>query len=406
MTHIARNRVMELSTSTGTGTFSVSGSIAGHRTFSAVCSVSDTFWGYIEAVDANGVPTGEWEDGLYTYSALNTITRTAVRNSSNGGAAVNFSAGNKIVGLGVFAPEDATARGEWRTLLAAAGSGANSDITSLLACTAISGLATINSGKFIPRGHIDGLTLSTAGSSATFAVAAGDATDDGQAVVMTLAASISKTTGSWAVGTGNGALDTGAIANSTWYHAWLIRRSDTGVVDVLVSLSSTAPTMPTGYDQKRLIGSMRTNGSAQWTRFVQYGDEFWWFTPALDASSSANPGTTAITETLENTPANRVTKAMVNAAARNSGTGVYVGLYLSSLTLSDDLPAETTAPLASVGWSDGSAAGNRSNANPVQVWTNSNSGGGQIRWRINGSDANVNVYIATLGWIDPRGRNA
>ena len=66
MTHIARNRVMELSTSTGTGAFAVSGSIAGHRTFSSVCSVSDTFWGYIEAVDADGVPTGDWEDGLYT----------------------------------------------------------------------------------------------------------------------------------------------------------------------------------------------------------------------------------------------------------------------------------------------------------------------------------------------------
>jgi len=61
----------------------------------------------------------------------------------------------------------------------------------------------------------------------------------------------------WAVGgtTGSplGGLDTGAAGNSDYY-IWLIARSDTGVVDALFSLSSTAPSMPTNYDVKRLIG--------------------------------------------------------------------------------------------------------------------------------------------------------
>ena len=156
MAHIARNRVMELSTSTGVGSFVVSGSIAGHRTFSSVASVSDTFWGYIEAVDANGVPTGDWEDGLYTYSALNTIARTTVRDSSNGGAAVNFSAGNKIVAMGVFAPQDATTKGEWRSLLGAAGSGANSDITSTSALASMTGLSTVAGLNSVNGGPIAG----------------------------------------------------------------------------------------------------------------------------------------------------------------------------------------------------------------------------------------------------------
>jgi hypothetical protein len=59
------------------------------------------------------------------------------------------------------------------------------------------------------------------------------------------------------LGTAAGALDTGAIANSTWYHVWLIERVDTGVVDVLFSLSATAPTMPANYTRKRRIGSMK-----------------------------------------------------------------------------------------------------------------------------------------------------
>lgn len=256
-------------------------------------------------------------------------------------------------------------------------------------------------GILIPRGHIAGLTLSTAGSSSTFSVAAGQAADAGNAVLMALASALSKTTGAWAVGTGNGALDTGTIANSTWYHVWLIRRPDTGVVDVLISTSASSPTMPSNYTQKRRIGAMRTNGSAQWTRFVQRGHDFLWYQPVLDVSSSANPGTTAVTSALTVPPSINV-KAALNINARNSGTGVYVGLYVSSPDVSDDVPSETAAPLANGGWSDGSAAGNRSNSNQVEVWTDTSR---QVRWRINSSDASVNIYIATVGWQDLRGTN-
>jgi hypothetical protein len=39
----------------------------------------------------------------------------------------------------------------------------------------------------------------------------------------------------WSVGSGNGGLDTGAVLASTWYHIYLIERTDTGVVDALLS---------------------------------------------------------------------------------------------------------------------------------------------------------------------------
>src|SRR5438477_221009 len=76
-----------------------------------------------------------------------------------------------------------------------------------------------------------------------YSVSAGVAVDSTNTVLMTLAASISKTTGAWAVGSGNGGLDTGAIANSTWYHVYVIERPDTSIVDVAFSLSATAPTI-------------------------------------------------------------------------------------------------------------------------------------------------------------------
>lgn len=142
------------------------------------------------------------------------------------------------------------------------------------------------------RSHLGGLAFSTAGGSTTFSMAAGIAMDGGNTALMILAAAISKTTGAWAVGSGNGSLDTGTIANNTWYHAWLIQRPDTGVVDVLTSLSATAPTMPANYTLKRRVFPLRTDGSGKWLLLRQFGDLFIHDAPFAESqttlASSAN----------------------------------------------------------------------------------------------------------------------
>ena len=148
----------------------------------------------------------------------------------------------------------------------------------------------------ILRSYLAGCTMSTAGSSATMSIAAGVAMDSTNAYLMSVAA-ISKTTSAWAVGSGNGGLDTGAIANSTWYHFYAIRRPDTGVVDVIFSTSASAPTLPANYTQYRYIGSGYTDGSAQWTAFTQKGDYFRWATVKADISAAA-PGTSNILRAL------------------------------------------------------------------------------------------------------------
>lgn len=117
MPHVLADRVLEASTSSGTGPFTLSGAVLGFRAFSAVCAVADTVPYYIEAVDDNGRPTGDFEFGLGTYSAANQLSRTTVRGSSNGGLAVAFPAGTKLVGLGVPAPYSADTRLEWRNAL-------------------------------------------------------------------------------------------------------------------------------------------------------------------------------------------------------------------------------------------------------------------------------------------------
>lgn len=97
MAFIVADRVKETSTSEGTGPITLGGAVLGFSAFSARCTTGDTCYYAIQAVDGAGVPTGEWECGLGTYSGANTLTRTTVTSSSNSDAAVSFAAGTKQV---------------------------------------------------------------------------------------------------------------------------------------------------------------------------------------------------------------------------------------------------------------------------------------------------------------------
>lgn len=102
MAHVSEPRVLETTTTTGTGALTLAAAVTGYRRFSAVCSTNDTCIYYIEAVDADGIPTGDWECGLGTYSASNELTRTTVVRSSNSGSAVSLAAGTKRVGITII----------------------------------------------------------------------------------------------------------------------------------------------------------------------------------------------------------------------------------------------------------------------------------------------------------------
>jgi hypothetical protein len=242
------------------------------------------------------------------------------------------------------------------------------------------------------RAYLAGCTMSTAGSSATMSIAAGIAMDSTNAAMMTLAA-LGKTTSAWAVGTGNGGIDTGAIANSTWYHFYVIRRPDTGVVDVIFSTSASAPTLPASYTQYRRIGSGKTNGSAQWTKFVQVGDEFLWDVGVLDVNSTTQ-SSTAVLYTLS-VPTGVQVQAFYNAISSDAGTP---SLLFTSPDESDQAPSATAAPLNSV---NGISNATGNTGGEYRTRTNTSA---QIRVRATASVAFFR--IATRGWVDARGRNA
>jgi len=139
------------------------------------------------------------------------------------------------------------------------------------------------------KGHIYGLTLSNNVTDPTndIDIAAGEAAStEANPVLMVLSSAITKRLdAAWAVGSGNGGLDTGSIANTT-YHIWLIQRSDTGVVDALFSTSATSPTMPTNYDRKRRIGAIIRSAGAI-LAFNQVLKRFILSSPVLEVSSTA-----------------------------------------------------------------------------------------------------------------------
>lgn len=68
---------------------------------------------------------------------------------------------------------------------------------------------------------------------------------------------------SWSAGDDQGGLESGsALPTDDLVYVWVIKNSSTGHVDVLISLSATSPTMPSGYDVKRYLGAVPINSSS------------------------------------------------------------------------------------------------------------------------------------------------
>lgn len=92
MALVIADRVQETTTTTGTGTITLAGSVSGFQSFSAIGNGNTTYYTIAHTTLA------EWEVGIGTYtSSGTTLSRTTILSSSNGGSAVNFSAGTKNV---------------------------------------------------------------------------------------------------------------------------------------------------------------------------------------------------------------------------------------------------------------------------------------------------------------------
>lgn len=244
------------------------------------------------------------------------------------------------------------------------------------------------------RGQLFGLALSNDSGTPASVIdtAVGEAaSDDSSPNLMVLGSAITKSIASaWVVGSGNGCLDTGAVADGT-YHIFLIQRPDTGVVDELCSISATAPTMPTNYTEKRRIGSI-VRASASIVAFVQDGDRFYWNnTSGLTADYNAST-TRAKAALTVNVPSGIRVEGIFLWTFGGNAPGITTDTYYDGVN---------TNISKSAGAGNGGSGGNGTGKTVLTQFTNTSA---QIQFQTAPSGGGGNSTSTTLGWIDTRGR--
>jgi hypothetical protein len=139
MALVVKDRVKETTTSTGTGTVTLAGATQGYQSFSVVGDGNTTYYTIADGTD--------WEVGIGTYTATGTtLSRDTILESSNSGAAVNFSAGTKDVFV-TYPAEKAVTLDGTETLTNKTINGSNNTITNVSLTTGITGtLAVANGG--------------------------------------------------------------------------------------------------------------------------------------------------------------------------------------------------------------------------------------------------------------------
>jgi hypothetical protein len=267
------------------------------------------------------------------------------------------------------------------------------DSASSMAYLTLNGLAITGTVlSSVLQGHIFGLTMSNAADTANdITVAAGEATSESGTDLIVLAAPITKQLdAAWAVGTNAGGINTGAEANSTWYEVHLIKRPDTGVVDVMFTTTANRATLPTSYTLQRRIGWIRNDGAGAILQFTQVDDHFTLTTQINDQSITATATAAAVTVTV---PPSCIGRFRISSDS-NTDNAVNQVTVFSEIVEGNVTPSDATG-IASIGVHD--IAGSQASHMELRVSSTST-----IE---HDSNHTTNVIdISTFGWIDTRRR--
>lgn len=258
----------------------------------------------------------------------------------------------------------------------------------------------------LPRGYIDGCILSNSSGDATndIDIAAGVCRDSTNAVDITVPAISGKQLdANWAAGGSAGMRNSAAGIANTTYHIYAVRTAASATADIYAHTSTTvaavltalqAETGGSSYVYARRIGSILRESNAV-VAFSQFGDEFLRSTTVQSAANTSAHDATAATATLH-VPTGIVLQALVRAVSGGASSSNQY-LLVSSFAAGDATPADTSAPGMTL---DASGANNYNGAE-LRIRTNTS---GQIRYRTNASAPDT--YIYTVGWVDPRGKDA
>ena len=324
---------------------------------------------------------------------------TGVVAIDNGGTgAISHTDGGILIGKGTspFLNTGVLAKG---TLIVGDGetdpttlaTGTNGFVLSADSSTA-SGLVWAANPNQMPKGHIYGLVMSNAADTANdITIAAGEARSDDGLTDMILPAAITKQMdASWAVGSAAGGMNTGAEANSTWYEVHLIKRVDTGVVDVMFTTTANRATLPTSYTKKRRIGWVRNDGAGALLQFTQIDNHVTLTTQVNDSSTACSATAAAVTVTAPPSSRVRFRAAIESTTSVNSNTG----MVFSEIVEGNVTPALTTGILSLGQWDLATGA----SATTMELRVSATS-----TIEFDCAVATGTFDVSTFGWIDDRG---
>lgn len=240
-------------------------------------------------------------------------------------------------------------------------------------------------------GAIFGCSIANNASDATNDIdfAAGTAVDSTNAFYMAAPALTKRLDATWVVGTNQGGLFSGSIANTT-YHCFIIMRPDTGVVDAGFDTSTTAANRPAAYTYYRRIGSILRE-SAAIVPFVQTGDAFLRVTP-VNAVNTNNPGTSAVLA-----PVGVPLGLKLEPSIAIYSSLVSLGGTRLIITSPDQADIASTTTVLDASISSASTATNVGR----RLLTDTSA---RIRYRFENSAADLGIRITSHGWYDDRGR--
>lgn len=239
-------------------------------------------------------------------------------------------------------------------------------------------------------GPVIGFELTSTGTDTTISIATGVTTGQsypvaGDFIPIISDVAFTKTTAAFSAGTGNGALDTGVIAVSTWYHLYAILNSNTGDIDFLLSLTGGgAITIPSGFDFARRIGSVLTTAAGNITGIYQVDNWVHWKTVAAGFSDarSASPAAADL-----DVPPDFNTQARVILTNNGTTAGDVVWVY----------PTFVNAQAGTSTLSQLDLVNALSMTTQFDVWADDNQ---QVM--VDGNNTNGTFSLRTIAYMDPR----
>ena len=205
------------------------------------------------------------------------------------------------------------------------------------------------------------LVLSANGVSANTIITANEITVESAANTYQTLRAVSLTV---AVTTsGANGLDTGTIAASTWYSVWVIWNGTTTAG--LLSLSSTAPTLPSGYTHKARVGWIRTDATANKfpLSFIQYGKKVQYklasasnllTLPTMASGAAGSPTTptyvSVATGNFVPSTASRIQGVLGNSGTTNTGMVAPNNLFGGTTSATNPPPAVMVQTAGSIEW--------------------------------------------------------